>query len=397
MTTSEPVDRLLSRLRTHRERIGITAEQLDEQLLLGPGWVERFESGEVPPSIDMILAIAHQINADPAVLFAGIHEDEPASVVRHLYAEPDGDDLILHFRYAEHDAQYRLPDSTLDDFKDVVKTLQSGLARLVTLPTSDPDSRTVLSDSVARMFLHAVRIWPDTNPSDLWWFLVYRAYVDPYNHPALYARRDLGQSWRRTGGWALEEVLIRHYGPFLKQHGINLHMPRGTHKLELLSQLTIDARLEADKVDVLLSAERDGQEVCFGVVHVKTSFAERRTDDVPLSHALVRSGYTSILWTFDAKSMPSATPFNRGELGRLLAPAGDRRGAQRENVADHRSAKRKDIEDDGFFSACFSYNTNTLPTPPDQEAVARIYVCDFKDPDDEFSAFVIDEWQRFNR
>ena len=144
--------------------------------------------------------------------------------------------------------------------------------------------------------------------------------------------------------------------------------------------------LNPDKVDVLLTATARRKEVCFGVVHVKASFAERRTDDVPLSRALIAAGYTSPLWTMDCKSTPSRTPVNRGELGR------PRRGD-----ANGRSEKRKDIETHGEFSACFSYNRSTLPTPDSEAAKARITVCDFTNPDDAFSRFVVAEWDRFRR
>ena len=56
---------------------------------------------------------------------------------------------------------------------------------------------------------------------------------------------------------------------------------------------------------------------------------------------------------------------------------------------------RKDIEDDGYFSACFSYNTNTNPTPPKQKSKARIHVCSFNNPDDAFSKFLIESWRNF--
>lgn len=108
-----------------------------------------------------------------------------------------------------------------------------------------------------------------------------------------------------------------------------------------------------------------------------------RTDDVPMSQALVQAGYCSPLLTMDCKSAPSANPINRGELGIVLGDG-----------ADSRSAKRKDVEDDGYFSACFSYNLNTQPTPEAQPAKARIYVCNFNNPDDRFSRFVLAEWQR---
>ena len=135
---------------------------------------------------------------------------------------------------------------------------------------------------------------------------------------------------------------------------------------------------------MLLTTNVDQVERCFGVIHVKASFAERRTDDVPMSTALVEAGYTSPMWTMDCKSGPSATPVNRGELGAVLSA-----------TTDPRSAKRKDIEDDGYFSACFSYNQNTIPTPAEQTARARIIVCDFQNPNDAFGQFIIAESRRF--
>ena len=105
--------------------------------------------------------------------------------------------------------------------------------------------------------------------SDLWWFVVYRAYCDPYNHPAVFARLDLTQSWKRTGGWALEEVLVRHYGPFLKTQGVNLFIADGAAKQGLVESLDLDDRVEADKIDVVLTGDTPREEKFFGVVHVK--------------------------------------------------------------------------------------------------------------------------------
>jgi hypothetical protein len=235
-------------------------------------------------------------------------------------------------------------------------------------------------------FLTAARLWPHASPSDLWWFIMSRAFCDPFNHPASNAQGDLSQSWKRTGGWALEEILVQFYGPQLAKQGIRMFIATGPEKEMLVEQLKVDSRLEPDKVDVLLTGIARGEEQVFGVVHVKASFAERRTDDVPLSQALVAAGYVSPLWTMDCKGTPAARPTNPGELGDPLA-----RGA------DLRSAKRKDIEDDGFFSACFSYNRNTRPTPTSQKAKARVVVCDFKSPDDAFTAFLVTEWKKRRR
>ena len=255
-------------------------------------------------------------------------------------------------------------------------TLRNGLARLAAVNADA--SEAIKTDSVAKAFLKAVDIWPESNPSDLWWFVIYRAYCDPFNHPAEFARLDFTQSWKRTGGWALEEVLVRHYGPFLQRHGINLFIADGATKQALVNKIDVGDRLEADKIDVALTGGHENQ--FFGVVHVKASFAERRTDDVPMSGALTRAGYTSPLWTMDCKSMPAVRPRNRGELG---------------DAQGRRSAKRLDIEDEGYFTGCFSYNRNTRRSLGDLAPERQIYVCDFRNPDDTFSRFIRRRWRKF--
>jgi transcriptional regulator with XRE-family HTH domain len=375
---------ILKRLQVQRTKAGLSQAALEERMILGPGWIDRFETGTSLPTLDMLLAILDQVGGTPDKFFAGLKSDgSPGEVERFIHAIPDGKDLNIRFRYADHDAAYRLSNATLEQFEIVVKTLRDGLAALA---SRTPDAEAVKTQAVARTFLKAMQLWPHANPSDIWWFLVYRAYCDPFNHPASYARLDLSQSWKRTGGWALEEILVQFYGPFLQKKGIRLFIAQRDEKVRLLQQLTISERLEADKVDVLLTGERKGTSQCFGVVHVKASFAERRTDDVPMSKALVGAGYLSPLWTMDCKSTPSANPDNRGELGETIG-----------NSGDPRSAKRKDIEDDGYFSACFSYNRNTRATPSSQKSKARVIVCDFQSPDDAFSQFVIQNWQKRNR
>lgn len=370
---------LLANLRVLREGAGLSESQLEERLILGPGWIAQFENGITVPSIDMVLAILHELGAHLDQLLDGLPEPEAAEVERTIFAEESGQNLTINFRYANFDAQYELADGTMDDFEAVLKTLRDGLARLAN-PNST-QSEAIKRDSVARTFLTAVRLWPTANPSDLWWFFVSRAYCDPYNHPAQFARLSFEQSWKRTGGWALEEILVQHYGPFLKQHGVNLFVPDGAEKQRLAESLRLTDRLEADKIDVVLTGDTTNGSRFFGVVHVKASFAERRTDDVPMSLSLIRSGYTSPLWTMDCKSTPSAHPINRGELG---------------DTDGRRSAKRKDIENDGYFTGCFSYNKNTQPSQTTLPAERRIYVCDFTNPDDVFSQFILQQWRKFH-
>jgi len=369
---------LLDNLKRLREKGGLTESGLEERLILGPGWIGRFERGETVPSIDMVLAILHATNSNLAELLHGLPELEAAAVARVISAENAGTDICIHFDYADHDAQYTLPNSSLAEYETVVKTLRDGLAQLVS--TAEGQIGAIKSDAVARAFLAAVRVWSHANPSDLWGFLVSRAFCDPYNHPAQFARLNLDQSWKRTSGWAFEVVLVRHYGPFLKQNGVNLYIAASSAKQEIVDSLELADRVEADKIDVVLSGETPSGPRFFGVVHVKASFAERRTDDVPLSTALVKGGYTSPLWTLDNKSMPSTHPINRGELG----------------AADgKRSAKRKDIEDEGYFTGCFSYNKNTRPSPETLPAERRVHLCDFANPDDAFSKFILQRWHTF--
>lgn len=372
------LEALLAKLKATRERAGLTESELEERLILGPGWINRFESSKTIPSIDMVLAILHEIGSNIEELIEGMPPPDTATIERSIFAEEEDDDLIVHFEYANFDAQYKLKSSTLEQFELVLKTLRDGLARLAI--TDQRQSEAIKTDSVARTFLAATKQWPHANPSDLWWFVVYRAYCDPYNHPAQFARLDFTQSWKRTGGWALEEILIRHYGPFLKQNGVNMFIAEGLTKQRIVQNLNLQDRIEADKIDVMLTGETPEGQRFFGVVHVKASFAERRTDDVPMSNALTQGGYTSPLWTMDCKSMPSANPVNKGELG---------------NVGERRSAKRKDIEDEGYFTGCFSYNSHTKPSPSGLASERCVHVCDFSNPDDTFSRFILQRWHKF--
>lgn len=380
---STPVARLLERLQEARVAAGLTAEQLDRELILGPGWVSSFESGETLPDLDTLFVLLERLDMDPVATFSHLEDDDeearPAEMARQIRGEQVDDDLVIHFKYAKHDARYTLENATLEQFEVVLAVLRDGLSLLVVTPDEDEERvKQIKTSAVAAAFLKAIELWPEANASDLWWFLVYRAYCDPYNHPAEYARLDFVQSWKRTGGWALEEILVRHYRDALAKQGITIEIANGPRKADLMGQFDVPSRLESDKVDVFLLGPEDK---VFGVVHVKASFAERRTDDVPMSEALIKKGYFSPLWTMDCKSTPAARPVNRGELG---------------VVQGRRSAKRKDFEDDGWFSACFSYNANTLPTPDPEAVAAPIVVCDFSEPDDAFVEYVVAAWERFS-
>jgi transcriptional regulator with XRE-family HTH domain len=376
------LNQLFRGIRSKRDDAGLSAEDVEAQLVLGPGWVHRFESGQVEPSIGTLSALLHLYGSSLAEFFSEVDldlGDETVALDRHLTASEDGDDLRLHFPMGRYAASVTIPTATLEEFNSVLSTLRAGLS-------SGLGHR---RDAVVACFLTAVATWPEANPSDLWYFLVSHAYQDGYNHPAS-APGDWAQSWKRTGGWAFEQVLLDHYNEHLSTQGLMLEMPMPERRVALLTQMGIpDPAEAAQKADVIALGQTAGRSrpvrgalwVPFGVVHVKTSFAERRTGDGPLSRELMSRGYASPFVTMDSKATPAETPTNRGELGPVQG------GSQRV------SAKRLDIERENKFDACFSYNQNTLPTPDGQTAAARITVINFNDPDDAFSRHLVRKWR----
>ena len=353
-------------IRRLREALRLTQESLAAESGLDRSYIGGIERGERNPSLSAILRLASVLNVPPGHLFAGLDEERPdiSHEPGRMTAVDTHDGLVVGFRYDRYDAEYILRGATLNQFHDVTDILKVGLA-----------SGKSRSDTVAETFLGAVRTWPNANPSDLWTFLINRAYCDRSNHPAANQRLNLEQSWKRTSGWALERVLVQHYGAFLSRNGMTIKISGRSEKISLLSAID-DPRIVPDKADVLISYNHDNAERLLGVIHVKASIAERRTDDVPMSQALIEAGYLSVFWTMDSKSFPSPNPVNRGEFG--------------DTASGSMSDKRRDLEEHGHFSVCFSYNRNTLPTPADKNARSRIIVCDFTNPDDRFSQFLID-------
>lgn len=112
-----------------------------------------------------------------------------------------------------------------------------------------------------------------------------------------------------------------------------------------------------------------------GGIHAKVSLAERVSDDIPASLIMMAEGFLSILLTLDVKSFPPphGDLVNRGELGSPTNP----------------SDKRRYVEKHGDFSACFSYNSRTVPSPPTTHSGKRIYVVDLNDNPDVFVQFLL--------
>lgn len=388
-SNSQYLAEVLIKLKGFREGLGLSLKDVEDRLLIGKGWIEDIEQGKIHPSLDLISSILSVYGKSLADLTSETSLSVPR-IRRSISASREGDtnNLLIKFDYGIHDAEYILNQAFEDQFNEVVDVLRNGLAGLCKDSISSEEEKSIKSTSVANAFLRAVSIWKNANPSDIWYFIIYRLYCDQYNHPSVCSKLDFQQSWKRTGGWALEQILVQHYQDYLARNGARIFIGTTEEKESLLQALDIEGRLESDKADVLLTYLDDNNREHFaGVVHVKASFAERRTDDVPMSKSLSDAGFLSPLWTMDCKSLPSRLPVNRGELGKIYNGIG----------IDQRSAKRKDIEHDGFFTGCFSYNHNTLETPEGYSAASRIYKCDFRNPDDAFSKHILDWCHRARR
>ena len=356
-------------VRRFREALGMTQEDVSEASGLDRSYVGGVERGERNPTLTAIIQLALALRVAPGRLFDGFGSfGESSDHSGKMTARSVQGGLAIRFRYDRHDAEYFLPKGTNRDFNQVLNVLKGGLASGI--------SKT---DAVADTFRRAVQLWPAANPSDIWTFVINRAYCDRSNHSEANARLNLEQSWKRTSGWALERVLVSHYRDHLLRSGITVKVASKSEKSALLEPLD-DPRIVPDKADILVTTNVGEEEQLLGVVHVKASLAERRTDDVPMSQALMEQGYVSVFWTMDVKSFPGERPENLGEFGE----------ANIEELSD----KRRDFEEHGHFSACFSYNHNTEPTQERQGLAARIFVCDFTNPDDDFSQFLVEAYRQ---
>ena len=236
------------------------------------------------------------------------------------------------------------------------------------------DSKIKNREAISKAFLYVLSQCPNANASDLWHHVVYRLYCSIFPK---YRTQDPKQSWVRAGGDALEMSLEHLYSPILAPHGIRLRMLIGAvEKKHALSEMGIETTVGAAKLDMTLHiATAENQWKIIGGVHVKASLAERVSDDIPASRAMMAAGYFSPLWTLDVKSFPPpyGDLLNRGEFGTLAIP----------------SEKRRYVENHGEFHAAYTANSRSVPSPEITASGKRIHRLDLSNQPDQFAKDVI--------
>lgn len=405
-----------ARIKQLREEQGLTQEELAAKAHSDAATLSKIESGKRNITLETLGFLLVALDVSPKDFFGtesfgaklSYNPDDPESVNSDSFAVEDvGDAARVHFRSGAHDAHLDFKGLRREKIAEAILTLRRGLrqaeitpqvgdtagggapegegraesGRGTTAETEAPPTTTtaLMSSAIAEAFLSLVRGSRTVNPSDVWRYIIGPSFCDPQNHPASSARKNFEQSFKRTSGWAFERVLVAHYNPFLATHGLVLTKQNAT---ALIMAMGLADQLHPDKVDLFIVAEEGTVVKPLGVIHLKSSIAERRTDDVPESQLVMNAGYLSLFVTMDGKDQPSATPVNRGEYGDPLEYDQKRR-------VWRGTDKRKDIELKGLFNAVFSFNRRTHESPKQTESGCRIIKVDFSNPDDEFTRFIL--------
>ena len=344
----------------------ISISSIESNMRIANGWINRIESGENCP-LDLIFGYARAIDIDM---------DNFGSVFANSIGFDPGWQIVpinnttsnFHFDYAGRPASITIPASE--------SSLRTAIDNFVT--TLNSHRKAV---GVATGFRGLVEALPTVNPAEIWGLIVQRLYTIPYSwYPAnLSQGGDLSQSWKRSAGWALEEVVVRRYSAALLLHGITI-----SKETSDIQEFSRHLEINESKPDVVLYSEMEQDEIIvknwIGALAVKASVAERRDDDVPWAAEVMNAGLIVPYVTMDVKSYPGRAPSVDGEYKANWNGVGE----------DGRNAKRSDVEDNGVFSGVFSFNRNTIPTHSRYvQPGNRIFSINWSNQNDELLQFII--------
>ena len=226
-------------------------------------------------------------------------------------------------------------------------------------------------EAIANAFVYAVDLCPGANPSDIWQHIIYRIYIDEGNNE---------QSWKRASGQGFEYAFAKIYNARFAVYGIRLVVLSKSSAEKALIEMKLDGKIEPSKMDIAIEGNCDLQANewrIFGVVHAKTSLAERIKDDAPASRIIMEHGFISVAATLDSKSFPPphGDGVNHGELGGRTFASGLKQN----------QPKRNYFERDGDFTNGYSFNLRTPSSPEITPSGNRIKTLSFSETQpDEF-------------
>lgn len=235
--------------------------------------------------------------------------------------------------------------------------------------------------AISHAYIYAVNLCPKANPSDLWQHIIYRTFTDNGKNE---------QSWKRASGQAFENAFVELYNSHLANYGIRLVVLSSTTANQALEEMGLKGAIAPSKMDIAIQGNcglAEAKWKIFGVVHAKTSIAERIKDDAPASKIIMEKGFLSVLVTLDSKSFPPphGDGVNHGELG-------GRTFGQKKTGPQ---PKRDYFEIDGDFHFGYSYNLRTPPTIGETRSGSKIKTLSFNlSQPDGFVKDVTEYWKK---
>jgi len=365
-------------LKAQREASGLSQQEVADRLSQHQSYVAKIETGERRLDVIELVDFLAALETDaPSFLQAlgwmvregGIREEIAFPVQGSAVSQAD--DTMITLAWRDRLYPLVLSGTSPEVYEEVERQIVDRFRAL----NGDRTARN--RDTIAWALQFAIAQMPLVNPSDIYHQIVYRLYMREYK------RSDPAQSWVRAGGEAVEVFLEAQYRDVLKRARVEIRaLLTREQKKAALQEMGLVGQVGDSKLDLVLVGTADsGERVVFGGIHAKASLAERVSDDVPCSEAMMRAGYWSCLFTFDAKSFPppSGDLVNRGELG----------------TEDSPSDKRKYITEHGSFSACVCYNTRSTPSPSITPSGRKIFVSTMRPDDDPLPGLILDAWTDF--
>ena len=370
--------KLIEQLKNARESKNITQQALADKMSVQQSFVAKVEGLERKLDVIELYDWLSALDYDKEEFFRSIgwfveknkNSNLPALPIPKT-VKPTDNGILMQLAWQGEVKEVLLENVTVEQYLAVEKQITSLFESLNSLKPNKKN-REAICDALEL----AVQKMPTLNPSDIYHHIIYRLYLREYS------KTQADRSWVRAGGEAVELFVEKHYQPQLSPHNITVKaLITSAEKKNALDKMGLTNDVGGSKLDVVLIGTKNNEEVVFGGIHIKASLAERVSDDVPCSEAMMKKGLLSILFTFDAKSFPppAGDLVNKGELGSL------------ENPSD----KRKYIEEHGSFDACFSYNLRSVPSGGSTTSGKKIYVSSFDTKQDSLVKHVVDAWKKY--